>query len=65
MKTYELYNFKDATDQNKDSAIISKIDDEYNPYLVDMKITFATYEDARMFIEQAGFDVSFKKIKHE
>lgn len=42
-------------------AEITKNDDKVNPYEVNMKISFATYEDARMFIESAGFD-SFKKI---
>lgn len=63
--TYEIYKYKGATYPSKERAIISKIDDEYNPFLVDMQIAFATYEDARMFIEQAGFDVTFKKIMHD
>lgn len=49
------------TDRN-DLAIITKENDKYNPYKVEMKISFADYESARSFIEQSGF-TGFKKIE--
>jgi hypothetical protein len=55
----EMYNV------GNDVAEITKCDDKYNPYVVDIKISFADYKSARLYIEQSGFNTAFKQIIKE
>lgn len=56
----EVYKYK--LEGTTDKAVITKTNDKYNPYKVNVKISFVDYENARAFLEMIGFNTAFKKV---